>query len=103
MACSRPLLYSNLMFSTFRRASSALKMVRIFCPSRITGIGGEGGVSVAEPELVEPEEQLSSQPASASITADAPESLRNVRRSYRFMGVLLSIKPRTQGECARGK
>ena len=39
----------------------------------------------------------------ASITADAPESLRNVRRSYRFMGMLLSIKPRTQGECARGK
>ena len=58
---------------------------------------------MAEPELVEPEEQLSSQAASASITADAPESLRNVRRSYRFMGVLLSIKPRTQGECARGK
>ena len=58
---------------------------------------------MAEPELVEPEEQLSSQPASASITADAPESLRKVRRSYRFMGVLLSIKPRTQGECARGK
>ena len=47
-------------------------MVKIFCPSRITGIGGEGGVSVAEPEFVEPEEQLSSQPASASITADAP-------------------------------
>ena len=58
---------------------------------------------MAEPELVEPEEQLSSQAASASITADAPESLRKVRRSYRFMGVLLSIKPRTQGECARGK
>ena len=58
---------------------------------------------MAEPELVEPEEQLSSQAANASITADAPESFRKVRRSYRFMGVLLSIKPRTQGECARGK
>lgn len=58
---------------------------------------------MAEPELVEPEEQLSSQAANASITADAPESFRKVRQSYRFMGVLLSIKPRTQGECARGK
>ena len=58
---------------------------------------------MAEPELVEPEEQLSSQAASASITADAPESFRNVRRFISFMGVLLSIKPRTQGECARGK
>ena len=46
---------------------------------------------MAEPELVEPEEQLSSQAASASIIADAPESLRKVRRSYCFI-LLTTIK-----------
>ena len=62
----------------------------------------ESGMSGAP----EPPKHSSSQPASASITADAPESLRNVRRSYRFMGVLLSLtKPRAHRRMgsARGR